>query len=193
MPTVRDHLILQLEKVVEEACAKETNVFGYGIWTHHIREVVCHARQLASVFGADLEIVEIAALLHDYAAIKDQRLIEDHHLHGATEARRILEQFGYPRDKIEAVEHCVLVHRGREPRERQTPEAECLANADAMAHLEQVPSLLFLAYVRHGMSIEEGTRWVREKLDRSWNKLSPLVQEMMAATRDAALKTLERP
>ena len=188
MSTTHGHLIVQLEKLVAEACASQTNVFGYGIWTHHIREVARHARRLAPRFGADPEVVEIAALLHDYAAIKDQDLVEEHHVHGAIEAQRTLERFGYPQDKIEAVKHCVLAHRASAPQEKRSPEADCLANA--VAHLEQVPSLLFLAFTHLGMGIDEGTVWVREKLQRSWNKLSPSVQQMMADTFEAALKTL---
>jgi hypothetical protein len=29
-------MIAEIERIVEEACAKESNIFGYGIWTHHI-------------------------------------------------------------------------------------------------------------------------------------------------------------
>ena len=191
MSTSRADLMAHLERVVDEACASETNAYGYGIWSHHIREVVRHSKQLARHFGADPQVVEIAALLHDYTAIKDQGLYEEHHVHSAMEAQRTLERFGYPQDKIESVKHCILAHRASAPQEKQSPEAECLANADALAHLEQVPSLLFLAFVHHRMDIDEGTLWVREKLQRSWNKLSPSVQETMTARYAAAMKTLD--
>ncbi len=85
---------------------------------------------------------------------------------------------------------CIAAHRGSVPSERSSPEAECLANADAVTHLEQVPSLLHLAFVQHGMGIDEGTRWVKAKLERSWKKLSPQVQAMMRDKYEAALKTL---
>jgi len=51
--------------------------------------------------GADSEIVGIAALLHDYAGIKDRRLIEEHHIYGAVEAERVLSEFTYPKDRIQ--------------------------------------------------------------------------------------------
>ena len=57
-------VIAEIAKIVQEACARESNVFGYGIWTHHITRVVAHGKRLAKMWGADLEIVEIAALLH---------------------------------------------------------------------------------------------------------------------------------
>ena len=182
-------MITEIARIVKEACAKETNIFGYGIWTHHITQVVKNGDRLAEMFGADLEIVELAALLHDYASIKDEALYKDHHIHSATEAEELLRCFNYPQERIEAIKACIAAHRGSVPGEKST-EAECLANADAMAHIEQVPALLELAFVQHGMGIDEGTEWVRAKLERSWNKLHVEVQGMMKEKYEAALMTL---
>ena len=183
-------LIKEIENIVEQACAKESNIFGYGIWTHHITQVAKNGKGLAQMFNADPEIVEIAALLHDYASVKDKALYKDHHLHGPIEAEQILNNLGYPQDKIEAVKHCIETHRASVPGERRNAEAECLANADAMTHLEQVPSLLYLAFIQHGMEIDEGRNWVKRKLERSWNKLTPAVQELMKEKYEAALLIL---
>lgn len=183
-------MIPEIARIVEEACARETNIFGYGIWTHHVTQVVRSVKRLAGLFNADPEIVEIAALLHDYASIKDEAFYKDHHVHGPAEAEGILKRFGYPQEKIEAVKECIAAHRGSVPRERKSAETECLANADALAHIEQVPSLLELAFVQRGMGIDEGTRWVKAKLERSWNKLSPQVQDMVREKYQAALITL---
>lgn len=186
------NLIHQIEKIVEQACAAESNAFGYGIWTHHITQVVKSGYELAPLFGADTEIVEIAALLHDYAGIKDYKLYQDHHLHGPVEAEKILSQFGYPPNQIEAVKHCIAAHRASVPSERRSPEAECLANADALTHIQHVPSLMHLVFVQYRMEIDEGTSWVRGKLTRSWNKLHPNVQAIAQADYDAALRILTR-
>ena len=164
--------------------------FGYGIWTHHITQVVENGKRLARLFGADAEIVEIAALLHDYASIKDNALYNDHHLHGPVVAKSLLRRFGYPQERIEAVKECIAAHRGSVPSEKKSVEADCLANADAMAHIGQVPSLLKLAFVQHHMGIDEGARWVRSKLERSWRKLGPQGQDMMRKKYEAALMTL---
>ncbi len=66
-------MIKKIGDIVREACAKETNIFGYGIWTHHITQVVENGKQLARLFNADAEVVEIAALLHDYASVSSIR------------------------------------------------------------------------------------------------------------------------
>jgi len=182
----------QIRAIVEEACKKETNIFGYGIWTHHIVYVVQYGKLLAEQLGADAEIVELAALLHDYASIKDKSLYGNHHLHGPLEAERILRELDYPEGKIRAVKQCIASHRASIDAERVTLEAVCLASADAMAHIDQVPSLLYLAFARFGMSIDEGTAWVREKLARSWQKLCPEAQAMMKDRYEAAQVLLHK-
>jgi len=182
----------QIRAIVEEACKKETNIFGYGIWTYHIVYVVQYGKLLAEQLGADAEIVELAALLHDYASIKDEALYREHHLHSPLEAERILQELDYPEEKIHAVKQCIASHRASIDAERVTHEAVCLASADAMAHIDQVPSLLYLAFVRFGMSIDEGTAWVREKLARSWQKLCPEAQTIMKDTYEAAQVLLHK-
>jgi uncharacterized protein len=144
-------MVETVAKLVERACAAETNIFGYGIWTHHITKV--------------LENWE-----------------------------KILKNFGYPAEKIEAVKHAIAAHRGSVKIERRTPEAECLAAADAMAHIEQLPSLMFMVYTKRKMNIDEGAAWVRARLERSWSKLNPQVQDLVKEQYVSALKALgERP
>lgn len=100
----------RIEQIVEQACAADTNIFGYDIWTHHIRPVIQNAKQLAPRFNADPEIVELAALLHDYASIKDEALYADHHIHGPIEAEKLLKRFDYPKEKTEAIKDAIATH-----------------------------------------------------------------------------------
>jgi uncharacterized protein len=172
-------LIQSIEKEVEEKCKSENNIFGYGIWTHHILSVVKYSKILATKLNADLEIVEISALLHDYASIKDKNMYEDHHIFSGEEAEKILKQFNYPQNKINHVKECIYSHRGSINKEKISKEAVCVADADAMAHIDNVPSLLYLAYCNHNLSIDEGSKWVSEKLKRSWNKLSDEAKEII--------------
>lgn len=185
-------LTQEVARVVERACAAPTNVFGYGIWTHHIREVVRLGKDLSAEFGADEEVVELAALLHDYASIKDKRLYAEHHVYGPLEAQDLLTSLDYPAEKIDAVKRCIAEHRGSVEGERTTPEARCLASADALAHIQNVPSLLLFAYVHKRLGIDDGATWVREKLLRSWGKLEPGLRERAKTQYEAALLTLSR-
>ena len=133
-------MVKEIAKTVEEACKKETNYFDYGVWAHHVLPVVKYAKLMARKLGADEEIVEIAALLHDYASVKDYDLYENHHLHGAELAEQILKGHNYPQDKIEQVKHCILSHRGSKVTQRLTKEALCVADADSMAHFDSISS-----------------------------------------------------
>lgn len=184
-------IIKAIEKEVEEKCKSENNIFGYGIWTHHILSVVKYSKLLAEKIGADMEVAEIAALLHDYAGIKDKTLQEQHHIHGAIEAERILKELNYCEDKIEKVKDCIISHRGSVKIEKTSKEAICVADADAMAHIDQIPSLLYLAYCNHKMSIDDGKEWVRDKIERSWNKLSYEAKEIIKEKYESAQRVLK--
>jgi putative nucleotidyltransferase with HDIG domain len=172
-------IIKEIAALVEEACKKKNNYFSYGAWTHHILPVVKYAKLMAKKIGANEEIVEIAALLHDYASVKDYKLYEDHHIHGAKLAEEILKNLNYPPEKIEIVKQCILSHRGSKPRQKLTKEELCVADADAMAHFDSISSLFYLAFFSHKMNIDEADVWLAKKLERSFNKLSPEAKEIV--------------
>lgn len=179
----------KLEKIrgmVEFACRQEANYFGYGTWTHHILSVVKYAKLMAEKIGADGEIVEIAALLHDYASITDYELYEDHHLHGAELAEQVLKNLDYPQNKIDQVKDCILCHRGSKVLDKLTKEALCVADADSMAHFDSISSLFYLAFFSHKMTIDEANSWLMQKLERSWNKLSPHGKEIIKIKYEAS-------
>jgi len=186
-------IVPRVTELVEEACRRDTNLFGYGIWSHHIVVVRAFALQLADRLGADAEIVELAALLHDYASVKDYSLYADHHRHGAREAHGILEKLGYPAEKLRRVQECILHHRGSTALPASNMEAVCLASADAMAHIDQAPSLLYLAYVVKRMGVDEGAGWVRSKIERSWMKMCPEARQMMRFRYACIRATLGNP
>ena len=128
---------------------------------YHIKAVVDNAVMLAKQFGADEEIVIIAAWLHDIASITDYNLYEEHHIHGAEMAKEILETYDYDKEKIAQVQSSVLNHRGSISGERLSLEELCVADADAISHFDSVPSLLYLAYVERKMDIGEGISFVK--------------------------------
>lgn len=139
---------------------------------YHIVAVVNNAKILAEKYGADKEIVMIAAWLHDIASITDHSLYELHHIHGAEMAHSTLKGYGYDDEKISLVQKCIRNHRGSISSEKISSEELCVADADAISHFDSVPSLLYLAYVQKCMGIEEGKTFVKDKLTRSFQKLS---------------------
>lgn len=172
-------IINQVARIVENGCRSKNNVFGYGVWSHHIITVVEYAKVMAIELEADVEVVQLAALLHDYAGIINHRYYKDHHIYSGIEAERLLRGLDYPEDRIQMVKDCIYSHRGSLDIQPDSIEAVCVADADAIAHIENVPSLMYLAYNMKHLDIEEGAEWVSQKIDRSFNKLSIYGKELI--------------
>lgn len=168
-----DGIIEKVEACVVERCLAPTNVFGIGAWSHHIKSVVHNAVLLANTYSADLEVVTLAALLHDIASVTNKDYVEEHHVYGAQIAEQILLEYGYDdTNKIELIKKCILNHRGSVLKDKSTIEEICVADADAIAHFDNVPSLFSMVYKEKNMSIDEGAEFIKNKLMRSYQKLS---------------------
>jgi HD superfamily phosphodiesterase len=166
-------------QIVKKACYHPNNHFGSGIWEFHILNVIKHAKNLARRSGANSEIVELAALLHDYAGIKNYQHYAQHHIQGAKEAKRILKKLGYSEETISEVQDCILNHRGSKPGTITTKETRCLVDADGMAHFDSIASLLSYQYANQHVDIQQGINWLMAKLSRTWKKLSPSARKLV--------------
>jgi uncharacterized protein len=174
---------------VKRRCESKDNFFGMGGY-YHIKAVVKNAIILAESYDADIEIVTIGAWLHDIASVTDYNLYEEHHIHGARIAGEMLNRFNYPKEKIEQVQKCILNHRGSKLIEKSSKEEICVADADAISHFDNLPSLFHLAYVVRNYSISEGIDFVRNKLIRSYNKLSDESKEVYRGKYDTVMTIL---
>ena len=174
---MRNDIIDYLQKEVYRRCKQPTNKFGMGCY-YHIEAVAKNAEILAGKYGADKEVVIIAAWLHDIASITDYAMYEEHHKYGVDIAKEILNELNYDKEKIALVQKCILNHRGSVKLERNSIEELCVADAYAISHFDSVPGLLYLAYVKKGMDIEHGASFVKEKFERSYNKLSDQSKEI---------------
>ena len=111
----------------------------YNFWEEHIKYVVQEALALAEKYNADAEIVELAALLHDVALIAKVGTREDHHINGAKIAEAMLSKNDYPKEKIDKVKKCVFNHRSS--KNGSDAEDICIADADILAHFDNIPML----------------------------------------------------
>ena len=155
-------------------CENYKEKHGYDFWNDHIKYVVKNSIELAKKYGADVEIVELGALLHDIAMPSELGPREEHNVYGVQIADELLTQLNYPEDRKERVKECILRHRGSKNLPRNTIEEECVADADVLAHFDCIPSVFHLAFGKNelDLSIEEGTEFVKKKLERDFNKLS---------------------
>jgi uncharacterized protein len=125
----------ELEGVVRRHLASESSGHDY----HHafrVRDLGC---QIAAVTGADPDVVEAAALLHDIGHGTGRA---DHARRGAELATETLSKCGFPKSKIDAVAICIEHHhwkpdRADDPR-RPTAEYQAFADADRLDALGAV-------------------------------------------------------
>ena len=98
----------------------------------HVKTVVDLAKKLAELTGADADIVEAAAWLHDIR--KESRHL--HAIQGADFARDFLLQTDFPKEKIEVVAQAIENHMGLWRDEPLTNlEAMVLWDADKLAKI----------------------------------------------------------
>ncbi len=99
----------------------------------HTERVFRLATLIAEKEGADLEIVQTAALLHDIARKKEScGEVECHAEHGAKDAEKILLETNFDKIKILPVVYCILVHRFRKGLVPKTLEGKVLQDADRL-------------------------------------------------------------
>jgi uncharacterized protein len=97
----------------------------------HVRRVMAHARTIAAAEGADVDVVETAALLHELHNLPKDH--PDSALSGercGDEAAALLRAYGYDERFVARVAYCIRVHsfsRGVVP---ETLEARVLQDAD---------------------------------------------------------------
>lgn len=177
--------------MVKSRCEEPTNVYGIGAWDHHIKIVYELAKKHAKDYNADQEIVALAALLHDIASVTNVDFTEEHHVIGAKIAGEVLTKEKYSSEKIELIQKCIMNHRGSRPAAKTTPEEICIADCDAMAHFYSIPSLLSMVYREKKLSIDDGSRFVMDKLERSYNKMSDKGKGLVKRQYGAAKQVLK--
>ena len=114
----------------------------------HVLRVYRMAERLAELEGADLEIVQVAALLHDAegSAPGGEGARASHHEASAIFAKEVLETEGWDQERIEAVAHCIRAHRYRSTEAPETIEAKVLFDADKLDVLGAIGAARTIGY-----------------------------------------------
>ncbi len=182
-------IVEEIRKHVIKRYQERDDAEGMDMYETHVKYVVEYAKTLAEKLGAGVEVVEIAALLHDIARIDG--LNENHHIEGAKYAEELLNSLGYDPEKIPVIKDCIISHRGSTGIPQKTVEAKCLASADAMAHFRSIPDMFYFVYKDLGCDIEEGKQKLRKKFTESYNKMIPEAKEIVEEKYIAVMKILE--
>ncbi len=140
----------------------------------HTFRVLKLAKKIAEKEGkVNMEVIELAALLHDIARVKedsDKTGNTDHAVLGAEMARKILSDLGYPNETVDAVCHAIRTHRFRGENVPETIEAKILFDADKLDAIGAVG--IARAYMIAG---ERGEPLYREVSDLNVYKKENLV------------------
>jgi uncharacterized protein len=105
-------------------------------WDHTLR-VYNLSLHIGKIENADLEILGIAALLHDIGRPEEEKLNRKvcHAEIGAIMAEEILKQYGLEYEKIEKIKHCILRHRFSKGQAPESKEAKILYDADKLDNI----------------------------------------------------------
>ena len=142
----------------------------YDFWNEHIRYVYREAVTLAGIYGADLTVVSLGALLHDIALIEKAGERKDHHLNGEILSRRILDELGCPEEIRDRVLGCVLHHRSS--KNAENIEELCVCDADILAHFDNIPMLFNSAFTQHGVPLNQIRKWMDRSFEKDYGDLS---------------------
>lgn len=145
----------------------------------HVERVVKLARFIAEREGADVEVVVMAAKLHDIA-----RDAENHALESARVAREILTKEERDERFIKAVVHAIEAHSFSSGVEPKTLEAKVLSDADKLDAMGAIGvARAFMYSGEKGRSIEDTLKHFEEKLLRLKDMLYTKTARRMAERR----------
>lgn len=147
---------------------------NYDDWNSHIKLVYQNAHKLAEERNADIEIVDLAAILHDVARVMEYGPIEEHNIYGAKVAEKILKKYEYPEEKIKHVKQCIYNHTDNQ---KNSVEEEIIADADVLAHFDNLSMLYWISMGKRRLNCNDAKEFVKRKLEFDYNKLSEYGKE----------------
>ncbi len=172
---------------VEDECAK--HILGEDILINHFIPVVNYSKKLAKEKNADLEIVEIAAWLHDIGSIICGR--KEHHITGSEIAEKKLKEFNYPQSKIERVKKCILNHRGSVSSNVENIEEQIIIEADCLPCFDHIEGQFLWVIEGDGIKNQQEIRKiVKQKLINKYKQLSDEGKKLVKCKFDAAMVLL---
>ncbi|MEN7982601.1 MAG: HD domain-containing protein, partial [Nanoarchaeota archaeon] len=185
----KENIVEEIRKFVEEECRKPNANYAEA-YENHFVTMHSTAKKLAENLEADIELVEIAAWLHDIGSIIYGR--KNHHITGAKIAEDKLRELNYPEEKIEKVKSCILNHRGSQEKnnERNFIESRIIAEADVLDAFNNISKQFLITLVYEKKSLIEAKNSVKQKLINKWNQLSPEGKELIKSKYEAAMLLL---
>jgi putative nucleotidyltransferase with HDIG domain len=141
------------EKFFDELKEKVKGTLGE-IGSHdfsHTERVYKYSLLISKGLDVDLDIVKASAILHDIGKhIERKGEIKDHAAYGAIEARKILEKTDFPKEKIEIVCKCIVLHNKKEDLPN-IKEVRVLKEADGLEAVGAMGIARVFSYIGEGL------------------------------------------
>jgi uncharacterized protein len=160
------------EKIEKYRLSSEDN---YDFWNEHIKFVYEESINLSKIYDADTIIVKLGALLHDIALIEKVGDRKDHHVNGAVLSKSILEKYNCPQEMVDKVIGCVINHRSS--KNATNVEEICVADADIIAHFDNIPMLFNSLLIRNNVSYNDLKESIKNSFEKDYNDLSDKTKE----------------
>lgn len=147
-----------------------TTSMGKWMWHNHTQWVADKAKMLAEKYGADIEKVYCAALLHDLGDSRYERSHADFDTWSNKKGEEILHKAGFSEDEANEILESIRTHSCRPGNLPTTLEGEVLATADAMWHLQTsfFPVICYMNRPDTAHSYEEWQEWFKKKIERDF-------------------------
>jgi len=169
---LKNKAIRGIEDLVRETLGNDP-VHGFP----HVERVMKLAFKLAEEYKGkyDPAALKLAVLLHDVGRIEEQNLHKHHAILSAEMARKILEQYSFPRGLIEKVKDAILSHSFTLGHKPKTVEGMILSDADKLDALGAVGIMrAFMESAYRGRTLDEAIDHFYEKLfklkDLMWTR-----------------------
>jgi putative nucleotidyltransferase with HDIG domain len=141
------------------------------LYPNHVIIVTNNAKAIAERKDANVELSQVAALLHDVADFKMKRADPDHEVESLKIARELMKANEYTDDEIAlVVDDAIRYHSCHDSERPKSVEGLVLATADSLAHLQTN----FYVHAtwdfgRSGRSLDDLNKWVLKKIERDLN------------------------
>jgi len=186
------NLIQKAEKFVENECKKPTSKYGQGVLVEHFIPMIKHSKNLCRRLGGDMEVVLLAAWLHDIGSIVYGRI--DHHITSVKVAKKFLAENNYDKEKTKLVLKCIKHHRQSTNYKRETLEEKIIADADAICNFDMIQGSFYATLVTEKLSPIDAAKSVKKKLENKWQKLHfPESKKIIKPKYQAAMLLLDYP
>ncbi|MDR2933676.1 MAG: hypothetical protein LBU68_00105, partial [Rickettsiales bacterium] len=102
-------------------------------------------------------------------------------------AEQILHEYGYSQEFIDAVKRCIFSHRASVIKDKLSIEEICVADADGITHIENALAIIVWRG-NVGDTVEQANAFSKQKLSKTYSKLSDDAREYVREKYDAAMK-----